>query len=82
MDYRPSAMLWPKQTNHSSPCCSPYNVDCSGADFGVAAHDGYTGSKGTVDAEHHKLCPLWQNCDVAVCVCVVTPGRETGTSSS
>lgn len=78
MDYRPRAMLRAKQTDCPRPCRSPYNIDRSSADFGVAAHDGDTGCKGAVDAEHHKLRPLGQNCDVAVCVSVVTPERETG----
>lgn len=46
---------------------SPDNINCSRTDFWVAAHDGDTGSKRSVDAEDHTLHAPGQHRQVGLC---------------
>lgn len=49
----------------------PDDINSSGPDLGVAAHDGHTGSKRAINAEDHTLhCP-WQHSQVGLCTCLI-----------
>ena len=65
----------PRKREKPSSSEVPDNIHGSCPHFGITAHDRHAGGKWPVDAEDHELCTSWNNCQVAVCKCVVAPGE-------
>lgn len=60
-------------------CLLPDNINCSGSDFRVAAHDGDAGSKGPINAEDDTLHSSRKDSQVAYGTTLISPDDHEGT---